>query len=82
MIVVKAMRGVMPTRTLLEKYELCEQFWSLIEGVKLGILDKFDAALEANQSFFIKRELYLIILLQLKNIMYRNLVKKVYTYYS
>ncbi|CAL1294117.1 unnamed protein product [Larinioides sclopetarius] len=76
LITVKMVLGVMPSMFLLQKYELM-QFAELVKAVKDGDLQRFGKALEANEDFFIKWGIRLV-LEKLKTIIYRNLFKKVY----
>lgn len=75
LIPVKMLLGHMPTRQVLEKYDLM-QFNEVVQAVKQGNLLRLNKALEANEKFFIKAGIYLI-LEKLKIITYRNLFKKV-----
>lgn len=65
----------MPTKTLLEKYDLL-QLWEIVEAVKSGHVNQLSDVMQKHQSFFIKCGIYLI-LERLKIITYRNLFKKV-----
>ena len=65
----------MPTKALLEKFDLM-QFHGVVEAVKQGNLLKLNDALDANEKFFIRCGIFLI-LEKLKIITYRNLFKKV-----
>ena len=75
LIPVKMLLGHMPTKAVLQKYDLM-QFDEVVQAVKQGNLLRLNAALEANESFFISAGIYLI-LEKLKIITYRNLFKKV-----
>jgi len=75
LIPVKMLLGHMPTQQVLQKYDLM-QFDEVVQAVKQGNLLRLNAALEANEKFFIKAGIYLI-LEKLKIITYRNLFKKV-----
>jgi hypothetical protein len=48
-----------------------------MDAMKTGNLKKFNDNLEANQEFFIKKGVYLL-LEKLKTFVYRNLFRKVY----
>ena len=74
LIPVKMLLGHMPTLGVLQKYDLM-QFQDVVQAVKQGNLLKLNEALEANEKFFIKAGIYLI-LEKLKIITYRNLFKK------
>ncbi|KAL1480023.1 hypothetical protein MTO96_051383 [Rhipicephalus appendiculatus] len=76
LIPVKMLLGHMPSEALLRKYDLM-QFAEVVSAVTEGNLMRFDKALAANEDFFIKNGIYLI-LERLKVITYRNLFKKVY----
>lgn len=75
LIPVKMLLGHMPKKALLQKFDLM-QFYSVAEAVKAGNLLKLNEALDANEKFFIKCGIFLI-LEKLKIITYRNLFKKV-----
>jgi len=75
LIPVKMLLGHMPQTSLLQKYDLL-QFKEVVAAVKQGNLLRLNEALEANEKFFIKSGIYLI-LEKLKIITYRNLFKKV-----
>jgi len=75
LIPVKMLLGHMPTKALLEKFDLM-QFHGVVEAVKQGNLLKLNDALDANEKFFIRCGIFLI-LEKLKIITYRNLFKKV-----
>lgn len=72
---VKMLLGHMPREEALVRYDL-EPFASLVKAVKEGNLRAFDSALEAEKDFFWKYGIYLI-LEKLRNILYRNIFKKV-----
>ncbi|CAH0725231.1 unnamed protein product, partial [Brenthis ino] len=76
LIPVKMLLGYMPTKRLLEKYDLL-QFWDLTSVVKNGDLHGIDTIMEEHESFFISAGIYLIVE-KLKTIAYRNLFRKVY----
>ncbi|KAH6938345.1 hypothetical protein HPB50_008851 [Hyalomma asiaticum] len=76
LIPVKMLLGHMPSEALLRKYDLM-QFAEVVSAVTEGNLMRLDKALAANEDFFIKNGIYLI-LERLKVITYRNLFKKVY----
>ncbi|XP_050343447.1 PCI domain-containing protein 2 [Nymphalis io] len=76
LIPVKMLLGYMPTRGLLQKYDLL-QFWDLTSVVKNGDLRGIDRIMEMHESFFIKAGIYLIVE-KLKIIAYRNLFRKVF----
>lgn len=75
LIPVKMLLGHMPQTALLQKHDLM-QFQEVTAAVKQGNLLRLNEALEANEKFFIKCGIYLI-LEKLKIITYRNLFKKV-----
>ncbi|CAH2105479.1 unnamed protein product [Euphydryas editha] len=76
LIPVKMLLGYMPTRNLLQKYDLL-QFWDLTSVVKNGDLRGIDRIMEMHETFFISAGIYLIVE-KLKIIAYRNLFRKVY----
>ena len=69
------MFGVKPKDQLLQKYDLTRQFGILISSVFSGNVSSFRKAILDNQEFYIKKELYLIIQLKLKNYLYLKLVR-------
>ncbi|XP_022245399.1 PCI domain-containing protein 2-like [Limulus polyphemus] len=75
LIPVKMLLGHMPSMQLLTKYDL-KQFSEVVKAVTEGNLLRLSAAMTANEAFFIKCGIYLI-LEKLKIITYRNLFKKV-----
>ncbi|XP_013139114.1 PREDICTED: PCI domain-containing protein 2 homolog [Papilio polytes] len=76
LIPVKMLLGYMPSKTLLEKYDLI-QFWDLVLMVKDGNLRGIDQVMEMHENFFIRAGIYLIVE-KLKITAYRNLFRKVY----
>ncbi|XP_041970236.1 PCI domain-containing protein 2 homolog [Aricia agestis] len=76
LIPVKMLLGFMPSKALLEKYDLL-QFWDLVSAVKNGNLRGIDQVMEDHESFFIRAGIYLIVE-KLKITAYRNLFRKVY----
>ncbi|XP_075214175.1 PCI domain-containing protein 2 isoform X2 [Lycorma delicatula] len=76
LVPVKMLLGYMPTKAVLEKYDLL-QLWEVVEAVKCGKVYQLSDAMQKHQTFFIKCGIYLI-LEKLKIITYRNLFKKVY----
>ena len=76
LVPVKMLLGFMPSRCVLEKYNL-QPFWNLVEAVVQGHLKNFEQVLETHESFFIKAGIYLIVE-KLKIMAYRNLFRKVF----
>ncbi|XP_017768757.1 PREDICTED: PCI domain-containing protein 2 [Nicrophorus vespilloides] len=76
LVPVKMLLGYMPSRKVLEKYDV-QQFWDLVQAVSQGNLKLFDELMEKHEQFFIKCGIYLIVD-KLKIIAYRNLFRKVY----
>lgn len=76
LVPVKMLLGFMPSRGVLEKYDLLP-FWDLVLAVKAGNLRGIDKVMEEQEMFFIKSGIYLIVE-KLKIVAYRNLFKKVY----
>ncbi|CAK1599012.1 unnamed protein product [Parnassius mnemosyne] len=76
LIPVKMLLGFMPSKLLLQKYDLM-QFWDLVSAVKDGNLRGIDQVMEEHESFFIRAGIYLIVE-KLKITAYRNLFRKVY----
>jgi hypothetical protein len=76
LIPVKLILGTLPSRKLLEKYELRE-FVDVVEAMRRGDARTLDAALSDGESTFIKQGTYLI-LEKLRMSVYRTLFKKVH----
>ncbi|KAL1505206.1 hypothetical protein ABEB36_004820 [Hypothenemus hampei] len=76
LVPVKMLLGYIPSRTVLEKYDVLE-FSDLVQAVCQGNLKMFDEIMEKHETFFIGSGIYLIVD-KLKIIAYRNLFKKVY----
>lgn len=76
LVPVKMLLGYMPTKQLLEKYNLL-QFWDLVSVVKNGDLRGIDSVMEKHEKFFISAGIYLIVE-KLKITAYRNLFRKVF----
>lgn len=68
-------QGYMPTKAVLEKYDIL-QLWDVVQAVKRGCISELSDIMLKHQTFFIKCGIYLIIE-KLKTICYRNLFKKV-----
>ncbi|CCD65746.1 PCI domain-containing protein 2 homolog [Caenorhabditis elegans] len=75
LIPVKMFLGHMPTSQLLHEYRL-DEFQDVVAGVKDGNLAQLDGALAANEAFFIKCGIFLM-LEKLRMITFRTLFKKV-----
>ena len=78
LVILKAMHGIKPKAGLLERYHLEQEFSRLISAVFSGNVFYFREAMNTCQEFYIKMEVYLLIQLKLKTILYRNLFKRVY----
>lgn len=78
LIVVKMLHGKFPKKSILLSFDLVAQYEKLCTSVKTGDMFSFEQSLEENQKFFIKHELYLILQVKLKNLLYRNLFRKTY----
>lgn len=76
LVPVKMLLGYIPSRKVLEKYDVLE-FSDLVQAVCQGNLKRFDEIMEKHEAFFIGCGIYLIVD-KLKIIAYRNLFKKVY----
>lgn len=76
LVPVKILLGYIPSRKVLEKYDVL-QFWELVQAVCQGNLLVLDQVIEKYETFFIKCGIYLIVE-KLKIIAYRNLLRKVY----
>lgn len=76
LVPVKILLGYIPSKQILEKYDLL-QFWELVQAVCQGNLLLLDQVIEKYETFFIKSGIYLIVE-KLKIVAYRNLFRKVY----
>lgn len=76
LVPVKMLLGYIPSKQVLEKYDIA-LFWELIEAVSKGNLKLYDDIKEKHESFFIKSGIYLVVE-KLKIIAYRNLFRSIY----
>lgn len=77
LVPVKMLLGYIPTKAVLEKYDVL-QFHELACALKTGDVRQFDDIIHKHESFFIEYGIYLIVE-KLKIIGYRNLFKRVRT---
>ncbi|PJF17496.1 hypothetical protein PSACC_02698 [Paramicrosporidium saccamoebae] len=77
-VLVKMIHGHLPHPDLLTRHGLDTQFHHLALAVRTGDLRLFDQVLLANQSFYMKKEIFLVIQLQLRNLILRSFYKKLY----
>jgi tetratricopeptide (TPR) repeat protein len=77
-VLVKMIHGNLPHQELLHRHELESQFYYLSAAIRTGDLRLFDQILLANQSFYMQKEIFLLIQLQLRNLILRSFFKKVY----
>lgn len=77
-VLVKMIHGHLPTLELLQRHQLQSQFYHLAMAVRTGDLSLFDQVLLANQSFYMQKELFLVIQLQLRNLILRSFFKRIY----
>ena len=78
LILVKMIHGHLPHPDLLRRHNLEGPFGLLAKAVRTGDLRLFSQVLEANQSFYMQKQLYLIIQMQLRNLILRSFWKKLY----
>ena len=76
LIPVRMARGSLPCKELLVSYGLEDTFWDIVEGIRVGNLDRFMSGLHRNRRSFISKGTYLL-LEKCKVISYRNLFKRV-----
>ncbi|PSN41832.1 hypothetical protein C0J52_14506 [Blattella germanica] len=76
LIPVKMLLGNMPSKAVLEKYDLM-QFLEVVQAVKQGNVLRLNNVIKQHEAFFIKCGIYLL-LEKMKVLTYRNLFKKVY----
>lgn len=77
LVPLKIIHGVLPKRDLLARYGLDREYGQLTEAVRTGNLLLFEQVLADNQAFFMQKELFLIIQLHLKNLILRNLFRRI-----
>jgi hypothetical protein len=78
LILVKMIHGHLPLTPLLSRHNLINEFHHLSQALCTGDLRLFDQVLTVNQSFYISREIFLVIQLQLRNLILRSFFKKLY----
>lgn len=78
-IVVRMIRGMLPSKELLVRNGLWREFGNLAAALKSGDLRSFDRVLMENQQFYIQKELFLLIQLNLRSMILQSLYKKMYT---
>lgn len=76
LIPAKLLLGKSPSIELLEKYNLESRFSNLVRAVREASLELLHAALEEQEEFYIQNSIFLV-LEKLKNVIYRNLFKRV-----
>ncbi|XP_050429892.1 PCI domain-containing protein 2 [Adelges cooleyi] len=74
LIPLNMLQGVMPSKSLLKKYDL-ELFGELSDYLKMGNVRKFRECIDTNEVYYMKCGVYLV-LQKLLNLVYRNLLKK------
>ncbi len=77
LVVLRMIHGLLPRDACLAAHGLAGPFGALTQAIKSGDLRLFDQALIANQAFYMKMELFLVIQLHLRNLILRSFVKKV-----
>lgn len=77
LIIVKAIRGLLPTSHALREWGLFDKFGDLVYAIRRGDLRLFDIALMRNQAFYMRVQIFLLIQLHLRNLILRSFVKKV-----
>lgn len=77
-ILVKMIHGHLPSDDLLVRHNLTREFSHLKEAIRTGNLRTFDENLLVNQEFYMKKEIFLLIQLHLRNLILRSFFKKMY----
>jgi hypothetical protein len=77
LVPLKIIHGVLPKRALLARHGLEGEYAQLTEAVRTGNLLLFEQVLASNQAFFMQKELFLVIQLHLKNLILRNLFRRI-----
>lgn len=78
LISAKSICGKFPSVALLIEYGLFDVFGELLNAVKNGNIQLFQNCLFSNQQYFIEKQLMLLFLIHMKDLLYRNLFHKVY----
>ena len=78
LVLVKMIHGHLPRPDLLLRHGLVEEFQQLAQALRTGDLRLFDQVLTANQAFYMHKEIFLVIQLQLRNLILRSFLKKLY----
>lgn len=78
LVLVRMIHGVLPAPHLLARHNLTPQYAPLAQALRSGDLRLFDQVLLENQTFYMQREIFLVIQLQLRNLILRSFFKKVY----
>ena len=78
LVLVKMIHGHLPLPALLSRHNLTNEFHHLSQALCTGDLRLFDQVLMANQSFYMSKEIFLVIQLQLRNLILRSFFKKLY----
>lgn len=78
LVLVKMIHGNLPRPELLARHGLSEVFLPLAQAIRSGDLGLFDRVLLTNQAFYMRKELFILIQLHLRNLILRSLFKKVY----
>lgn len=78
LVLVRMIHGHLPTTENLERNGLTAVYGPLARALRQGDLRLFERALEAQQAYYMRKELFLVIQLHLRNLILRSFLKKVY----
>ncbi|OIR58558.1 MAG: COP9 signalosome complex subunit 12 [Amphiamblys sp. WSBS2006] len=79
LIVLRLMHGKVPQERLLHRYCLAEKYLPLVASFKEGNIALFNKTLAQEREWHIEKETYLALVVHVKNIVYRNFFKTVYS---
>lgn len=73
-ITVNMLLGRLPSKTFIERYNLQGPFLNLVMNIRRGNVMGYQTDIHTRREFFIKHELYLILMTKLKHLTYRTLL--------
>lgn len=77
LLCVRLLQGIYPTKRLLMKYQMADQWYMLIKAVRDGNVAAFNLEIKKNMELFIRQGIYLI-LEKARLVTYRNFFKRVF----
>lgn len=78
LVLVRMIHGHLPTAANLERNGLTTVYGPLATALRQGDLRLFEQALNAQQAYYMRKEIFLVIQLHLRNLILRSFLKKVY----